>query len=156
MRLDGRRDSGNIVDRRGGRGKVIGIGGGIAGVIIAAVITLLSGGDLSDVARNVMQTLDSPGYQTSAPVREDAEEEALYQLSSKVLAGTEDAWSKIFREQGWGEYRPPKMVRPDAGRARHRSGLSIARPTRRCILILISSGICSRRSGRRVIFAMLM
>ena len=110
MRLDGRRDSGNIVDRRGGRGKVIGIGGGIAGVIIAAVITLLSGGDLSDVARNVMQTLDSPGYQTSAPVREDAEEEALYQLSSKVLAGTEDAWSKIFREQGWGEYRPPKMV----------------------------------------------
>ena len=57
MRLDNRRTSGNIVDRRSSRGRTIGVGGGIVGVIIVAVVTLLSGGDLSQVAGNAMQML---------------------------------------------------------------------------------------------------
>ncbi len=113
MRLDGRRTSGNIQDRRGVSGKAIGIGGGIVGIIIAAVITLLSGGDMSDVARTVFDNVQNGGLQQQhahAAVELDAEDQRLYDLSSKVLAGTEDVWTKIFREQGWGEYRAPQMV----------------------------------------------
>lgn len=107
MRLSNRRESNNIVDRRGASGRTIGIGGGIAGLIIAAIITLMSGGDLTDVAHQALN-----GIQTTqtAPAQADAEEEELYQLASKVLAGTEDVWTKIFKENGWGEYTPPKMV----------------------------------------------
>lgn len=110
MRLDGRRNSGNIHDRRGISGKSIGIGGGIVGVIIAAVITLLSGGGVGDVAQAVFGTMQQ-GDMTSPANREyDAEDQRLYDLSSKVLAGTEDVWTKIFEEQGWGTYEPPEMV----------------------------------------------
>ncbi len=111
MRLDGRRQSGNIQDRRGVSGKAIGIGGGIIGVIIAAVITFLSGGSVGDVAQTVFGAMQqSGGGQSQQAVQLDAEDQRLYDLSSKVLAGTEDVWTKIFREQGWGEYEPPQMV----------------------------------------------
>ncbi|MDE6309555.1 MAG: neutral zinc metallopeptidase [Muribaculaceae bacterium] len=109
MRLDGRRGSNNISDRRGMSGKTLGIGGGIVGIIIAGIITLLSGGDISDVLGNVMQ--QSAVNNTSSTYNpNDPEEQRLFDLASKVLAGTEDVWTKIFREQGWGEYEPPKMV----------------------------------------------
>ena len=51
MRLDGRRSSNNVDDRRGrsgGRGLKI-AGGGIVGIIIAAVAAFLGGGDLTSV-----------------------------------------------------------------------------------------------------------
>ena len=110
MRLDGRRGSGNIHDRRGVSGKTIGIGGGIVGIIVAAVVTFLSGGDLGDVARMAFDTVQNQGGVTQTERTLDAEDQRLYDLSSKVLAGTEDVWTKIFREQGWGEYQPPQMV----------------------------------------------
>lgn len=109
MRLDGRRGSGNIQDRRGVSGKTLGIGGGIVGVIIAAVVTFLSGGNMGDVARVAFNSMQQNGSQQTAR-QLDAEDQRLYDLSSKVLAGTEDVWTKIFREQGWGEYQPPQMV----------------------------------------------
>lgn len=109
MRLDGRRGSNNISDRRGMSGKTLGIGGGIVGIIIAGIITLLSGGDISDVLGNVMHQ-SAMNNTTSTYNPNDPEEQRLYDLASKVLAGTEDVWTKIFREQGWGEYEPPKMV----------------------------------------------
>lgn len=108
MKLDGRRGSDNIHDRRGVSGKTIGIGGGIVGVILMAVITLLSGGDLGDVASQAMQAMNENSIQ-SAPA-DDPEAQRLFDLSSKVLAGTEDVWTREFREQGWGEYEPPEMV----------------------------------------------
>ena len=110
MRLNGRRNSNNVVDKRGLSGKAVGIGGGIVGVIIAAVITLLSGGDLSQVAGNAIGALSGGGETQQAARQLDAEEQQLYDLASKVLAGTEDVWTDIFRQKGWGEYRPPKMV----------------------------------------------
>lgn len=107
MRLDGRRRSGNMIDRRGSSGKTLGIGGGIVGVIIVAVITFLQGGDITDVAHNVMSQM---GQTETTQYIPDAEDERLADLSSKVLAGTEDVWTREFERQGWGEYQPPKMV----------------------------------------------
>lgn len=109
MKLDGRRTSNNVIDKRGVSGKALGIGGGIAGVIIAAIITLLSGGDLSDVAGNVISQVSQDGYSQQEYVA-DAEDERLAELSSKVLAGTEDVWTREFARRGWGEYEAPKMV----------------------------------------------
>lgn len=108
MKLDGRRQSNNISDRRGVSGKTI-AGGGIVAVVIGAIITLLSGGDLGDVLNNVIgqQGQITASTQQSAP---SAEQERLYDLASKVLAGTEDVWTREFERRGWGEYEAPKMV----------------------------------------------
>lgn len=108
MKLDGRRFSSNITDMRGS-GKAIGIGGGIIGVIIAAVITLLSGGDLGDVISNIAMNQTSQSV-TGTYNPDDPEEQRLYDIASKVLAGTEDVWTREFQRQGWGEYVAPKMV----------------------------------------------
>lgn len=109
MRLDGRRNSNNISDRRGSRGRAIGIGGGVIGFLVAALITVLSGGDVSQVIGNVMQP-GADSANSSYDNVNDPEDEHLYDLASKVLAGTEDVWTKKFREEGWGEYEPPQMV----------------------------------------------
>lgn len=109
MRLDGRRHSSNITDRRSISGKSIGIGGGIVGVIVAVVMTFLSGGDLGDVINNVAMTQGTQNVSGSYDAN-DPEEQRLYDIASKVLAGTEDVWTREFKRQGWGEYRAPKMV----------------------------------------------
>lgn len=107
MRLDGRRKSNNVNDRRGISGRNLGIGGGIIGVILVGVVTLLSGGNLGDVLSNVM---GSGQLTTQTEYKPDAEDERLADLASKVLAGTEDVWTQEFRKQGWGEYECPKLV----------------------------------------------
>lgn len=108
MRIDGRRRSSNVEDRRGMSGRSIGIGGGILGAVIIGIVTLLSGGDLGDVARNVMGNQGATS--SGSEYVETAEDRQLADFASVVLAGTEDVWTKIFREQGWGEYEAPKMV----------------------------------------------
>lgn len=109
MRLDGRRTSNNVSDRRGISARSLGIGGGIVGVIIAGIITLLSGGDLGDVIGQVAGQGMTAQY-ADAGYTPDAEDERLADLASKVLAGTEDVWTREFRERGWGEYVCPKLV----------------------------------------------
>lgn len=105
--MNGRRRSGNIDDRRGlSGGKAL--GGGIAGVIIIAIVTLLGGGNIGDVFTNVLGSGETT--QLQGPHTPDAEEERLEELASQVLAGTEDVWTREFRRQGWGEYECPKMV----------------------------------------------
>lgn len=115
MRMDGRRRSGNVDDRRGlsGGGRKL-VGGGIAGIILVAVITLLSGGSLTDVIHNLSSSGQLSGLttqeQTGRPHTPDAEEERLAEFTSQVLAGTEDVWTREFERQGWGEYKCPKLV----------------------------------------------
>lgn len=109
MRLDGRRRSTNVDDRRRISGKSVGIGGGIVGVIVVAVLTLLGGGDLGDVLNQVVGSGGLQGAQTTEYV-ETEEDARLADLSSKVLAGTEDVWTREFKRQGWGEYECPKLV----------------------------------------------
>ena len=112
MRLDGRRTSSNVTDRRRVSGRAVGGGGGILAVVIGAIFTLLSGGNIGDVVNNVIGSGQLSGLteQTSAPATESPEEQRLYDLASKVLAGTEDVWAREFKRRGWGTYEPPKMV----------------------------------------------
>lgn len=110
MNLSGRRRSDNVTDRRRISGKAIGAGG-IGAVIIGVIITLLSGGDLGDVLHNVMGSQLQQQSETSTTVDSSSpEEQRLYDIASKVLAGTEDVWTCEFQRQGWGDYKAPKMV----------------------------------------------
>lgn len=119
MRLDGRRLSGNIIDRRGssgsgrgfggggfnfgggggGRGFRIGGFGGLAVFIIVLLISLFS----DDGSQNYgLADADTP-YISSAY------EDSVATFVSKILAGTEDVWEAKFREMGR-TYVPPKLV----------------------------------------------
>lgn len=108
MKLDGRRLSTNVDDRRGMSGKAIG-GIGIGGAIVIGLLTLLLGGDPTDVIRNVGQAASQQGVQTAQNYTPTEEEEALATFAKQILAGTEDVWSAIF-EQNNLTYVPPKLV----------------------------------------------
>ena len=107
MRLDGRRESTNVDDRRRrGGGKKAGIG--IGGLVIAALITWMMGGNplsvLTQADLGEMLTEQSGGsYEPTA------EEEALAKFSKQILAGTEDVWTQEFKKMGR-TYRAPRLV----------------------------------------------
>ena len=111
MKLNGRRESTNVEDRRGGRSTGTKAGLGIGGIILIAVITFLSGGDLTDVVTNVMQNAGTEMLQPSSQgsTTFSAEEEELAKFSCQILAGTEDVWSAIFKKMGK-TYTPPTLV----------------------------------------------
>ncbi|MBP3828338.1 MAG: neutral zinc metallopeptidase [Prevotella sp.] len=110
MRLNGRRESSNVDDRRGMTGGTA-AGLGIGGIVIIALMTFLGGGNIGDVINNVGQQMaQSQNVSTKDGEREFTEEEqALAKFSSQILAGTEDVWTKVFKQMGR-EYVPPKMV----------------------------------------------
>lgn len=106
MKLNGRRESTNVEDRRGTVGKAAGVG--LGGIAVVALLTLLMGGNLGDVFQVVMQ---NAGSQTAAAQYEPtAENEALAKFSRQILASTEDVWSRYFADNGLGSYRAPTLV----------------------------------------------
>ena len=108
MKLDGRRESSHVEDRRGlSGGSKAGLG--IGGIAIVAILTLLMGGDLGDVFRNVAS---SGGMQPAAETSYEptAENEALAKFSRQVLASTEDVWGNYFMDNGIGTYKAPTLV----------------------------------------------
>lgn len=108
MKLDGRRESTNVDDRRGGSTVAKAGGIGLGGVIIIGLITLLMGGDPTDVIQNV-QNMGGMGTTYSTNYTPTAEEEELATFAKQILAGTEDVWTKIFEQNGL-TYTPPKLV----------------------------------------------
>lgn len=109
MRLNGRRESSNVSDHRGGGGSGLKIGGGIGAVVIAAIIAWISGGNPLDVVMSGAGQMLGGGSQTSGEYTPTAEEEELAQFSRQILAGTEDVWTKLFAQMGK-EYEPPTLV----------------------------------------------
>lgn len=112
MKLNGRRTSNNVDDRRGKSAGVAGIGGlGIGGVIIYLLFTWISGGDMSSAVQNIAEQQLSGNVTTQANSGREftKEEQELAKFSSQILAGTEDVWTEVFRGMGK-EYTPPKMV----------------------------------------------
>lgn len=103
MRWQGRRESGNVEDRRGNsRGGLI-AGGGIGGIVIALLIYFL-GGDPSQV----MNMQQSAPQQQLSPEQQAAEDQAAG-FVKVVLAETEDVWNKVFSDMGQ-QYREPTLV----------------------------------------------
>jgi uncharacterized protein len=103
MRWRGRTESGNVEDRRGlGRGGLA-IGGGIGGLILAALYMLM-GGDLSQLPNFQDETSSSVQNQPLNPAEEEKK-----QFASVVLKDTEDVWGDLFRQQGQ-TYQPPIMT----------------------------------------------
>ena len=112
MRLTGRRESNNVEDRRGmGTGAKAGIGG-IGGIIVIALFTFLSGGNIGDFVNNVVQTqMQGPAeVQTNGDQHQfTEEEEKLADFSKQILAGTEDVWTEQFQLHGM-KYQYPTLV----------------------------------------------
>ena len=107
MKLDGRRESQNVEDRRGKKGLAIGGGMGIVGVIIAVVMSLMQGGDPAQVLQNI--DLSSMGTEQTNTTNFSPEEQELAKFSSQILAGTEDVWTAEFKKMGK-TYVAPKLV----------------------------------------------
>jgi predicted metalloprotease len=123
MQWQGRRESGNIEDRRGAGGSFgggmspigfpsgrggggLGGGLGIVGVIIVLGIAWLAGVnpiDLLTGSDTGSLTTDQRIGQAGAPSDQEG------QFVATVLADTEDAWTKIFASMGK-RYQPPTLV----------------------------------------------
>jgi uncharacterized protein len=144
------RESRNIEDRRGEDSGEAGMGGGgirfpmggrskggmgILGMLVIVGLTLLFGGNLSDIlgqilggggggafpmprvdqGGNSLPRLDIPGFPGSKKVALPGDSEMIRpdddakRFVGNVLGSTEDAWTQIFR--GFGkQYQPPKLV----------------------------------------------
>ena len=108
MKLEGRRESTNVDDRRGmSAGKVAG-GVGLGGLIIIGLITLLMGGNPADVLEQ-MGGMAGTEIVSGSGRTPTAEEEELAVFAKQILAGTEDVWTDIFARNGR-KYIPPKLV----------------------------------------------
>ena len=109
MRLDGRRESSNVEDRRGMSGKAVAGVGGIGAVIVAALFAWMSGGDPLSAGLQAAQEQMSARTETVDEANFTEEEQALASDCKKILASTEDVWTKVFEELG-GTYTPPTLV----------------------------------------------
>lgn len=105
MNLKGRRQSTNVDDRRGKGGKIA-LGGGIVGAIIAGLMVLLNGGDLSTAVQQGMNSVQSGETSNYTP---SPQEEELAVFAKQILASTEDVWTAEFKKMDR-TYRPPKLV----------------------------------------------
>ncbi|MBR3527135.1 MAG: neutral zinc metallopeptidase [Bacteroidales bacterium] len=106
MQLEGRRQSTNVEDRRGSStAKTVG-GLGLGGIVIVGIIYMLLG-------RNPVEVLQYAnglgGGVSGTEYVETEEDRQLFEFATKILAGTEDVWTDIFRRNGM-TYVPPKLV----------------------------------------------
>lgn len=108
MKLNGRRGSSNVDDRR--RTGLSTAGGiGIGGIIVAALLTWVMGGNPLDAIQQAAEQQMNVSTQTEGNREFTEEEEELAKFSRQILAGTEDVWTEVFRQMGR-EYVPPRMV----------------------------------------------
>lgn len=106
MLWKGRRESGNVEDRRGIGGGGLAIGGGLGGIVLL-VVALLFGVDPRQLMEQQPTSDPSTGTQTSRSA--NPQEEELKRFTTVVLAETEDVWNDIFRQNGR-QYREPTLV----------------------------------------------
>lgn len=107
MQWRGRRQSGNVEDRRGSGGGGFGglpIKGGLGLVVVIIVIGLITGRNPLSLLQQI--PLDTgPSVSQSAPYQSTPEEEELSQFVKVVLADTEDVWNQLLTD-----YREPTLV----------------------------------------------
>jgi len=107
MRWQGRRQSGNVEDRRGVSGRGLAVGGGIGGLgIVIAILYMLLGGNPGDVTQGLQ--VDQP-YATGSEEPLSAKDKEMGEFVSTVLADIEDVWNTQFQQLDK-TYREPKLV----------------------------------------------
>ena len=106
MKLEGRRESTNVEDRRGKKTVAAAGGIGLGGIIIYLIISLM-GGDPNAVMEQ-MGTTNQTEYVDDGTDYSEVDVE-LMTFCKRILAGTEDVWTKEFEKLGR-TYQPPKMV----------------------------------------------
>lgn len=105
MKWMGRRESGNVEDRRGMSGGGLAVGGGIGGVVIYLIYSLLSGNGIDP--NQVNQQLNNQNQTMTAD--EQAKDDERAKFVKVVLAETEDVWNKVFADQN-SQYTEPTLV----------------------------------------------
>jgi hypothetical protein len=110
MRLQGRRRSTNVDDRRGRaptrRGLQLG-GGGLLLVVVIALLTGQNPLELLSLLGSPQVSLEPGGTTGAAPL--DPLENAQAVMISQVLADTEETWEGLFAERG-ARYEYPTLV----------------------------------------------
>ena len=107
MRLEGRRESTNVEDRRGKKTVAAAGGIGLGGIIIYLLVSFL-GGDPSQVMEQMGGTQTQTEYVDDGTDYSQVDQE-LMTFCKRILAGTEDVWTKEFAKMGR-TYNAPKMV----------------------------------------------
>lgn len=141
MKWQGRRQSGNVEDRRGmSTGTKVVAGGGALGVII--LLLQFFGGETGQTIAPILEQMNQNQVQTTGQTQElTAEQQQLGAFAATVLADTEDVWDKVFAENNLGTYEKPKLVlftdvvQSGCGTASASSVRFIALPTISCIWI---------------------
>lgn len=103
MRWQNRRMSGNVEDRRGRGGLVV--GGGI-GTLLLALLVMYLGGDPSALLQSGG---DNVARYENAQTASSALQDEQGQFVATVLADTEDVWNALFAQNGR-RYEEPKLV----------------------------------------------
>ena len=107
MKLEGRRESTNVEDRRGKKTVAAAGGIGLGGILIYLLISFL-GGDPSQVMEQMGTQSTQTEYVDEGTDYSQVDVE-LMTFCKRILAGTEDVWDKEFKKLGR-TYKAPKMV----------------------------------------------
>lgn len=111
MRLEGRRLSENVEDRRRSKKAPIAIGG--LGVIVIMIIGALLNVDVQPLVNQMQQGVDPQAIGAADDLEGEtalsAEEEAQGVFVSQVLALTEDVWTGLLKQYGV-RYQAPRLV----------------------------------------------
>ena len=118
MRWRGRRQSDNVVDRRGSRGpgrKTVGGGA----MIVLLLVSVFFGEDVSKILglfiggggqHHYETSYSNSGYSSQGDATQGGgQQDEASQFVSVVLAETEDTWNTVFAQMGK-NYQPPKLV----------------------------------------------
>lgn len=105
MQWLGKRESGNVDDRRGLSGGALAGGGGVLALIIYFISTMLNGGSVDPSQIPPVTT----AQQTELTMEEKKAEDERARFVKVVLAETEDVWNKLFRDMG-SRYEEPVLV----------------------------------------------
>lgn len=109
MKWQGRRQSGNLDDRRGmsGKGKLV-AGGGVIALIVLAL--QFFGGETGQQLAPIVEQLGGGQSQQVEQRELTSQEKEMGNFMGTVLADTEDVWNQIFSQNDLGNYQEPTMV----------------------------------------------
>lgn len=110
MRWRGDRQSTNVEDRSGSSGRSVGkmaTGGGLGAIVIAIIVFLISGGDLSSVTNTLGGGITPASYETENVQSTEYKEQK--EFAAVVFAHLEDYWNEEFSEMNE-SYQNPNLV----------------------------------------------